>query len=197
MSNYVVTISREYGSGGRIIGKNLASRLGISFYDKEMLNLLAEESGFSKAIIEEWTEKKTSSFLYELYTATQEKPISDQIFLAKTKIVQDLAQKESCVIVGNCADYTLQDMDRCLRVFIYASLEERAYRAEKEYKIQARDVAGFIKQTDKKRGSYYSHYTMNKWGDRHNYDISVDSGLGIDVVTDMLVSLVHAMYERE
>ena len=93
MDNFVITISREYGSGGRLIGQALAERLGIDFYDKEMIHLLMEESGFTRETIEEWQEKKTSSFLYNLYMSTQERPLSDQIYLAKTKIVNQLADK--------------------------------------------------------------------------------------------------------
>ena len=95
MDNFVITISREYGSGGRLIGQALAERLGIDFYDKEMIHLLMEESGFTRETIEEWQEKKTSSFLYNLYMSTQERPLSDQIYLAKTKIVNQLAEKGS------------------------------------------------------------------------------------------------------
>ena len=91
MKNFVITISREYGSGGRLIGEKLAKRLGIDFYDKEIINLLMEESGFTRETIEEWREKKTSSFLYNLYMSTQERPLSDQIYLAETRVVNDLA----------------------------------------------------------------------------------------------------------
>lgn len=95
MKHFVITISREYGSGGRLIGQALAERLGIDFYDKEIINMLMEESGFTRETVEEWQEKKTSSFLYNLYMSTQERPLSDQIYLAKTKIVNELADKGS------------------------------------------------------------------------------------------------------
>ena len=98
MKHFVITISREYGSGGRLIGQALAERLGIDFYDKEIINMLMEESGFTRETVEEWQEKKTSSFLYNLYMSTQERPLSDQIYLAKTKVVNQLADKSSCVI---------------------------------------------------------------------------------------------------
>lgn len=114
MKHFVITISREYGSGGRLIGQALAERLGIDFYDKEIINMLMEESGFTRETVEEWQEKKTSSFLYNLYMSTQERPLSDQIYLAKTKIVNELADKGSCVIVGNCGDYILRDRDNVL-----------------------------------------------------------------------------------
>ncbi len=146
MKHFVITISREYGSGGRLIGQALAERLGIDFYDKEIINMLMEESGFTRETVEEWQEKKTSSFLYNLYMSTQERPLSDQIYLAKTKIVNELADKGSCVIVGNCGDYILRDRDNVLSFFIYAPMEERLERVRSVYGENEDNNPNFVKK---------------------------------------------------
>ena len=194
MKHVVITISREYGSGGRLIGKALAAKLGFKFYDKEMIHLLMEESGFTKETIEEWQERRTSSFLYNLYMSTQEKPLSDQIYLAKTRVVSELAEKESCVIVGNCADYILRDRENVFSAFIYAPMEERMKRVQEVYHENKEGNPKYIKNMDKKRNDYYNYFTMHRWGDCHNYDICVDSSLGIEITADMLYDVITEIY---
>ena len=186
MKNFVITISREYGSGGRLIGEELAKRLGIGFYDKEIINLLMEESGFTRETIEEWREKKTSSFLYNLYMSTQERPLSDQIYLAKTKVINDLADKGSCVIVGNCGDYILRDRDNVLSFFIYAPLDERLERVRTVYGENPENSQVFVKKVDKQRSDYYNHFTMNRFGDYKNFDACLNTTVGLDLVTDII-----------
>ena len=160
MKNIVITISREYGSGGRLIGEALAKKLGFKFYDKEMINLLMEESGFTRETIEEWQERRTSSFLYNLYMSTQEKPLSDQIYLAKTRVVSDLADKESCVIVGNCADYILRDRPGVFSAFIYAPMEARMKRVQEVYHENQEGNPKFIQKKDKKRKRTYGFFKI-------------------------------------
>ena len=195
MGNYVITISREYGSGGRLIGKQLAERLGIDFYDKEMVHMLMEESGFTRQTIEEWQEKKTSSFLYNLYMSTQERPLSDQIYLAKTKIVNELADKSSCVIVGNCSDYILRDRENVLNFFIYAPIEERIQRVRELYKDENADQPNYVKKRDKQRSDYYNHFTMNRFGDYHNFDACINTSCGLDVAADVLEKMIRGTLE--
>lgn len=190
MKKFVITISREYGSGGRLIGEALAKRLGISFYDKEMIDLIMQESGFARETIEEWREKKTSSFLYNLYMSTQERPVSDQIYLAKTKIVNELADKESCVIVGNCSDYILKERDNVLSFFIYAPIEEREARAKNIYGENLKDDPNYVKKMDRQRSSYYNHFTMNRFGDYKNFDACINTTIGLDLATDILEKLI-------
>lgn len=194
MKNFVITISREYGSGGRLIGEELAKRLNIGFYDKEMINLLMEESGFTRETIEEWREKKTSSFLYNLYMSTQERPLSDQIYLAKTKVVNDLADKGSCVIVGNCADYILRDRDNVLSFFIYAPMEERMERVRTVYGENPENSQFFVKKIDKQRSDYYNHFTMNRFGDYKNFDACLNTTVGLDLTTDIMENIVQKVF---
>ena len=186
MDNFVITISREYGSGGRLIGQALAERLGIDFYDKEMIHLLMEESGFTRETIEEWQEKKTSSFLYNLYMSTQERPLSDQIYLAKTKIVNQLADKGSCVIVGNCGDYILRDRDNVLSFFIYAPMEERVKRVREVYGENPDNNPNIVKKRDRQRSDYYNHFTMSRFGDYRNFDACLNTTIGLDLTTDIM-----------
>ena len=190
MANYVITISREYGSGGRLIGQKLAEELGIAFYDKEIINLLVQESGLPQATVEEWVEKKTPIAFYEVYMPIKERPVPDQIYLAKTRLIQNLAEKESCVIVGNCADYILKDHANCLRVFIHASKENRAARILRIYGETDTPVETRISEKDKSRKAYYQKYTGSAFGDAENYQIALDSGeLGLDSCVQILRSL--------
>ena len=194
MDNFVITISREYGSGGRLIGQALAERLGIDFYDKEMIHLLMEESGFTRETIEEWQEKKTSSFLYNLYMSTQERPLSDQIYLAKTKIVNQLADKGSCVIVGNCGDYILRDRDNVLSFFIYAPMEERVKRVREVYGENPDNNPNIVKKRDRQRSDYYNHFTMSRFGDYRNFDACLNTTIGLDLTTDIMEAMDRRVF---
>ena len=194
MDNFVITISREYGSGGRLIGQALAERLGIDFYDKEMIHLLMDESGFTRETIEEWQEKKTSSFLYNLYMSTQERPLSDQIYLAKTKIVNQLADKGSCVIVGNCGDYILRDRDNVLSFFIYATMEERVKRVREVYGENPDNNPNIVKKRDRQRSDYYNHFTMSRFGDYRNFDACLNTTIGLDLTTDIMEEMVRRVF---
>ncbi len=195
MKKCIITISREYGSGGRLIGEELAKRLGIAFYDKEIINMLVEESGFTRETIEEWQEKKTSSFLYGLYMSTQEKPLSDQIYLAKTKILNELADKGSCVIVGNCGDYILRDREEVMSFFIYAPMEERIKRAKEVYGDDLGASPNLVKKMDKQRNDYYNHFTMYRFGDCHNYHACLNTTDGIEMAAEMMEKMIRARFE--
>lgn len=197
MKKCVITISREYGSGGRLIGEALAKRLGIDFYDKEIINMLVEESGFTRETIEEWQEKKTSSFLYGLYMSTQEKPLSDQIYLAKTRILNELAGKGSCVIVGNCGDYILRDRDDVMSFFIYAPMEERIARAKETYGDDIAANPNLVKKMDKQRSDYYNHFTMYRFGDYHNYHACLNTTDGIEMAVEMMEKMIRARFEEK
>ena len=129
MKKFVITIGREYGSGGRIIGEKLAKRLGVNFYDKNMIDKIAEESGFTKEAVEALDGKKTSSFLYSLFMSTQPVTLSDTLFKAQTDIIRDLVSRESCVIVGRCADYVLSNCSDCGDVTERFSRSERILRS--------------------------------------------------------------------
>jgi cytidylate kinase len=181
MSNIpVITIAREYGSGGRLIGERLAKNLDIPFYDKELILMAAKKSGLSEEYIRRTEQIKSASFLYSLYMTSQVLPMSDQIFLVQSKIIRELAEKGPCVIVGRCADYVLRNMDHCLNVFIHAPIDERIRRAVDEYQDESANMEDYIRKQDKKRSSYYNYFSQNKWGNVHNYHLAINSTLGIE-----------------
>lgn len=176
----VITISREYGSGGRAIGEQLAKELGIPFFNKELILMAAKESGLSEEYIKKTEQMKATSFLYGLYMGAQQLPMNDQIFLVQSKIIRKVAQKGPCVIVGRCADYVLRERHDLLNVFIHAPLELRAQRAKEKYEKDANNMQDFVKKKDKQRASFYNYFSQNKWGDARNYHLSVSSAYGID-----------------
>lgn len=192
MENRIITISRQFGSGGRTIGKEVAKELGIKCYDAEIIEKVAKESGYAESFIKENSEYTTySSFLGQLFSARdyQGKTPSDQIWVMQKKIIEDIASKESCVIIGRCADYILQDQN-ILKVFIHSSLDNRAKRIVEKYGETDKDPIARLKEKDKKRASYYEFYTEIKWGDATNYDVSLDSGsIGMDKCVEIIKSL--------
>ena len=157
MSIPVITISREYGSGGRAIGEKLAKELGIPFYNKELILMAAKESGLSEEYIKKAEQQKSTSFLYGLYMGAQQLPMNDQIFLIQSKIIREIAEKGPCVIVGRCADYVLRERKDLLSVFIHAPLSFRAQRAQKVYEKTASNIEDFVKKKDKKRAAFYNY----------------------------------------
>jgi len=192
MGDFVVTIAREYGSGGRIIGQQLAKELKVLFYDKELISLAAKESGFAEDFINQMEQKKSLSFLYNLYMTSQELPASEQVFLAQSKAIKEVG-KQPCVIVGRCADYVLRDHDNCIRVFIHAPFEQRAARIRDLYNEQHPDLQEFIHKQDKNRASYYNYFTQNKWGQAKNYHLCIDSSIGIPATVHVIKELVKQL----
>ena len=194
----IITISREFGSGGRTVGKLLAEKLGYAFYDKELTNEVAKRSGFSPAFIEESGEYASarSSLLFALATANQYTAESlsmpDKLYIAQTKLIEELAEKGGCVIVGRCADYVLRDRKDCLHVFIYADKESRAKRIVERYGETDRSPEKRLNDKDQKRKVYYKNYTGRNWGQAQNYDICLDTGvLGIDQCADIVCQIVE------
>ncbi len=190
MDKYVVTVSREYGSGGRLIGKKLADDLGISFYDGELLSLVAKESGYTEDFVRRNDQKKTQSLLYHLYIGSQILPASDMIFIAQSRVIKDLYNKESCVIVGRCADYVLRGFDNVINVFITAPLESRIARVRDEYGEQAENYRAYLLKKDKNRIAYYNYFADDAWGKVQTYDISVNSDIGIEKSADILTDYI-------
>lgn len=193
MSNRIITISREFGSGGRTIGKKLAEKLGISCYDAELLEKIAEESGFAKDYVAEHGEYVTgSSWFSQAFSGRdyQGHSYQDDLWVIQQRIITELAQKESCVIVGRCADYILREKADCLRVFIHSDLQSRAKRIVEQYGERSTLPEKRLKEKDKRRAAYYQFYTEMKWGNVHNYHIALDSGkLGIDQCVDILAMM--------
>jgi cytidylate kinase len=192
MSNRIITISREFGSGGRTIGKQLAAKLGIPCYDAELIEKIAEESGFSKEYIAESSEYSTGGHWLSNVLSRDRNGHSyqDDIWVLQRKIILDLAEKESCVIVGRCADYILKDKADCLRVFIHSNLESRAKRIVEQYGERDEAPKKRLQDKDKRRAAYYQFYTEMKWGEARNYHIALDSGaLGIEKCVEILADL--------
>lgn len=191
MKKTTVTISREYGSGGRIIGKKLAEELGFAFYDGELLSLVAKESGYTEEFVRQNDQKKTQSFLYHLYVGSQLLPASDMIFIAQAKAIKDLAQKGNCVIVGRCADYVLRGYDNVVNLFIQAPLESRAARVRDEYGEKAENYSAYIRKKDKERVAYYNYFADDAWGHVQSYDLSINSDIGIDAAVKLAAEYIR------
>ena len=199
MSNKIYTIGREFGSGGKAIGEKLAERLGIKLYDKELLQQAAKDSGFCEEIFENHDEKPTNSFLYSLvmdtysvsgYSAAPflDMPLNHKVFLAQFETIKKIAETESCVIVGRCADYALADNPDCINIFIHADMDIRVRNVCKSLNITENKARDIINKTDKQRASYYNYYTSKKWGDSKSYNLSLDAGkLGIDNCVEMIL----------
>lgn len=191
MKNRIITISREFGSGGRTIGKRVAEQLGISCYDSELVQKIAAESGFNENYIKETGEYAPGGFLVSAFSHRAAGPNNaDYLWQIQYKIITELAEKESCVIVGRCADYILRDKADCLRVFIHADMTFRAERIVKEYGERDVPAEQRLKDKDKRRAAYHRFYTDMKWGYAKNYDITLNSGvLGFDRCVDIIKAL--------
>ena len=195
MKHVVITIGREYGSGGRLIAKQLSEELGITFYDKELITAVARKTGFSENFIRDSEHQRpTNSFLYDLYTAVQTPSVPDQVFIAQAKVIKEAASRESCVIVGRCADYILREREDCLNVFIHASMAARADRIVRLYGSSEKSPEKRLEEKDKRRRVYYKHYTDGDWGMSQNYHLSLDSGIiGIQRCVDIISELAKTL----
>lgn len=192
MKKTIITIEREYGSGGRGIGKKIAEKLGIKYYDGELLSLVAKESGYTEEFIKQNDQKRTQSLLYHLYIGSQILPASDMIFIAQSRVIKDLYNKESCVIVGRCADYVLRDCDNVIKVFIHAPLESRMERVKNGYGEKAENYKAYVQKKDKSRIAYFNYFADDSWGRADAYDITVNSDVGIDKTVDIIVDYIKA-----
>lgn len=189
--NRIITISREFGSGGRTIGKKVAAKLGIPCYDSELIEKLAQESGFTKDYIKEAGEYTPGGFLASAFSNRAFGPTNEDILWEmQCRIITELAEKESCVIVGRCADCILQDKADCLKVFIHADMAFRAERIVKVYGEREESPEQRLRDKDKRRAAYHRFYTNMKWGYAENYHLTLDSGvLGIDRCVDIISGL--------
>lgn len=200
MTNKIITISREYGSAGRTVGELVAKKLGIPFYDKEMVNAMAEECGFSHDFIEEIGEyaSVTNSFLFSIAISsrlegtTNMMSAADQLYACQANYIRELAEKGPCVIVGRCSDYILRDTPNVLHAFVYADMDFRAKHMAESYGKPQNAVPKWLKEKDNRRKVYYKHYTGRNWGDPHNYDICLNTSvLGIEQAADILVAMAE------
>ena len=200
MKKCIITISRQYGSGGRQIGRKLSDELAIPFYDKEVIDLAAKESGLAVDFIRGQEQQLTQSLLFSIVTNFTTASsgafnpnmlsLSDQVYLAEAKAIRDLADKGPCVIVGRCADYILREKADCLKVFIHADLAFRAHRIVEVYGEREQSPEERLRDKDKRRAAYHRFYTNMKWGHAQNYHLTLDSGvIGIDKCVDIIAQL--------
>ena len=175
----IITIAREYGSGGRMIAQRVAEKLQLVYYDNQIIDLAAQELGFDIDTIRTAAQDKSSGFLYTMVGGSFQMPLNDQVFTTQSKIIRHLALNDSCIIVNGCADYILEDYDQVLKVFIHAPLESRVKRVSEEYMETMDNVTKYVQSKDKKRANYYNYYTTNKWGALKNFDLTINSDLGI------------------
>ncbi len=184
MAKRIITISREFGSGGRFIGEEVAKKLGIAYYDKNVINEIAEKSGLSPEYIQENAELSPKKGMFAYALAGRDitgRSVEDMVHEAQRKVILDLAEKESCVIIGRNADYILKDRDDVLNVFIHGDMPEKIQRIIRLYNVEEKEAAKMIADTDKRRMTNYNFYTDQKWGKASNYTLCLNSSqLGYD-----------------
>ena len=201
----IITIARQYGSGGREIGEKVAEKLGIKLYDKELITKAATKGSLDENITKIADESATNSLLYTLAMGSNvlgttmhfgyKMPLNDKLFILQSEIIKECAKEGSCVIIGRCADYVLRDEKNLFRIFIYGDIDHRQARvAERHPELKSSQIIDVINKTDKRRSSYYNFYTGNKWGKYDNYDIAINSStLGIDGAAELICSCVKNM----
>lgn len=208
MEKYVITIARQYGSGGRTIGEMLAERLGIHFYDKELMKLASEDSGINERLFNTADEKVKQSVFSKMFKtdkAYKGEVISpesggfisdDNLFNYQAKVVKELAERENCVIVGRCADYVLKDYDHVLSVFIHGPKDFCMQEAAKKINLTGKELERFIAKTDKERADYYKYYTGREWTDARNYDLCLNSSkLGFERCVEEIIAYMNVRFK--
>ena len=198
----IITIGRQFGSGGRLVGHRLAERLGIAYYDKELINLASKESGICGEFFEK-ADEKTSNSLLKAFTMgfffffalfqNNDYLSNESLFQIQSDVIRKVAAEKSCILVGRCADYILRDNKDCLSVFISARMEDRIKRAlEYNDKLKPENAEEFIRKADKSRASYYNYYTDKVWGAAESYDLCINSSYyGIDKTVDYILSFLN------
>ena len=188
----IITITREFGSGGRTIAKKLADKLGYAYYDYEIVQQIAQESGFAKEYIEENGEDASSTSTFGFIWNNYGYNLSDELYVAQRNVICELADKGNCVIVGRCSNYILEQADiDSFDVFIKADIEKRAENVADRVELKGDELIKFLQRRDHKRRVYYRFYTRRKWGDYHDYNMMLDSGMiGKDKCVDMIISAI-------
>ena len=203
----IITIARQYGSGGREIGERVAELLSIPIYDKELITDIASKGSLNEEIIKKADESAANSLLYTLAMGSNvlgttmhfgyKMPLNDKLFILQSDTIKEYAKAGSCVIIGRCADYVLRDEEGVLRLFIYGDLDHRQQRVrERHPEIKSSQIIDVINKTDKRRSSYYNFYTGNKWGKYDNYDMAINSStLGIEGTAQLVVAMAKRLME--
>ena len=198
MEPMVITIAREYASGGSEIAQAVADKLGIPLYNKELITRAAKKSGLTEEAIAASENQRSGSLIYSLYMMGNTMPLADQVYILQSNVIKELAQKGSCVILGRCGDYVLRDRKDVLRTFVFAPLDQRIAIAKS--RPDAKDMSDRLWETtlakhDRARASYYNYYTENHWGEAKNYDLCLNAALGRDVCADLIVKAAQALEE--
>lgn len=200
----VITISRQFGSGGHEVGEKLARQLDVPFYDKALIAMAAKQSGLSEEVFASADEKATSSLLYSMVMGSysfgarvpgvNEMPINDKLFIIQSDIIKKAAAEGPCVIIGRCADYILREHENCLNIFIHASKEDRVRRAVAKKDCEERKASDFVTKKDKQRANYYNFYSNKRWDDLQNYDITIDtSRFTVDEAVELLIDAARRL----
>lgn len=202
----IITIGRQFGSGGRSIGKKLAEKLGIAYYDKELINLASKESGICGEFFEKADEKTTGSLLKALAMGfsmnnaifqSNDYLSNESLFQIQSDVIRKVAAEQSCILVGRCADYILREDPDCISVFISACPEDRIKRTMEYNKINEKEAEEYIHKADKSRASYYNYYTDKDWGAAESYDLCINSSLyGLDRTTDFIQTFVELSQKK-
>ena len=200
MEKQIITISREFGSGGRLIGKKLAEELDLPYYDKNLLDQIAKENGYSVEMMEEDEMRARNSFLYSLTNAFgsggyggDTQSLNEKFFMAQFDYITKLAESgDGGVIIGRCADYVLRNFDNVTNIFIYADEESKIARATEAYGVSAENIKKTLNDVNKARANYYKYHTGKKWGEATNYHLCIDSGkLEIDDIVKLIIEYVN------
>ena len=194
MAKRIITISREFGSGGRFIGEEIAKKLGIAYYDKNIISQIAEKSGLSPEYIQENAELSPKKGLFAYAFAGRDitgRSVEDMVYQAQRKVILDLVRKEPCVIIGRNADYILKDRDDILNVFIHGDMPEKIQRISQLYRVTEQEAVKMMADTDKRRMTNYNFYTDQKWGRASNYTLCLNSSqIGYDRCEAIIIECV-------
>ena len=200
MEPMVITMAREYASGGSEIAQAVADKLGIPLYNKELITMAAKRSGLTEEAIAASETQRSGSLIYSLYMMGNTMPLADQVYILQSNVIKEVAAQGSCVILGRCGDYVLRDRPNVLRTFVYAPLEERIQRAKARPDVKDmsdRSWESQLAKHDRARASYYNYYTENRWGEAKNYDLCLNAALGLDACADLIVAAAKAMQAKE
>ena len=200
MEPMVITMAREYASGGSEIAQAVADKLGIPLYNKELITMAAKRSGLTEEAIAASENQRSGSLIYSLYMMGNTMPLADQVYILQSNVIKEVAAQGSCVILGRCGDYVLRDRPNVLRTFVYSPLEERIQRAKARPDVTGmsdRSLESLLAKHDRARASYYNYYTENRWGEAKNYDLCVNAALGLDACADLIVAAAKAMQAKE
>lgn len=202
-SDTVITLSRQFASGGRTIGKRLSEELNIPYFDKDLIVMAANESGFNIEFFENAEDRSNSAFMHYMTSGYGnvsswglDMALNDKIFLAQADVIRKLAEQGSCIIIGRCADYVLQNHPGLIKFFIHSDIDNRVERAKNDYHLTAPNLKDAILKSDKKRATYHNYYSDKKWGLKENYDLMINSdSIGIENTVKLLADYVRMRKE--